>query len=52
MDAADKTRILSAGKLGKAALDFALTMIEPGALLLDVAEKTENFIRQEGAQPS
>ncbi|MHB1493232.1 MAG: type II methionyl aminopeptidase [Thermoplasmataceae archaeon] len=52
MDAADKTRILNAGKLGKAALEFALTMIEPGALLLDVAEKTENFIRQEGAQPS
>ena len=52
MDPYEKSCILKAGKIGKAALEFAQTLIEPGALLLDVAEKTENFIRPEGAQPS
>lgn len=52
MDPYEKSCIIKAGKIGKAALEFAQTLIEPGSLLLEVAEKTENFIREEGAQPS
>ncbi|EQD35773.1 methionine aminopeptidase, type II [mine drainage metagenome] len=52
MEVNDKNNILKAGKIGKEALNFALTLIEPGTFLLEVAEKTENFIREQGAQPS
>jgi methionyl aminopeptidase len=52
MDLEEKRKILEAGKLGKKALEVASSLIEPGALLLDVAEKTENFIRDNGGVPS
>ena len=52
MDAEEKIKILEAGKLGRKALEVASSLIEPGALFLDVAEKTENFIRENGGKPS
>ena len=41
-----------AGKIGKKALDYAQTLIEPGTLFYDVSEKTEQFIKDNGAMPS
>ncbi|MGP6207534.1 type II methionyl aminopeptidase [Cuniculiplasma sp. SKW3] len=52
MDAQEKNKILEAGKLGRMALEYAQTLIEPGALFLDVAEKTENYIIENGGKPS
>ena len=52
MEAVEKNYILEAGKLGKNALEYALSLVEPGTKLLDVAEKTENFIRENGGKPS
>ena len=52
MDAGEKRNILEAGKLGKKALELASTLIEPGTLFLEVAEKVENFIRESGGVPS
>ncbi|GGM68943.1 type II methionyl aminopeptidase [Thermogymnomonas acidicola] len=52
MDPSVKNAILRAGDIGRKALEYAISLIEPGALLYDVAEKTENFIREMGGQPS
>ncbi len=52
MDAEEKRMILEAGKLGKRALELAQSLVEPGALFLDVAEKVEGFIRENGGEPS
>lgn len=52
MDSEEKRMILEAGKLGKKALELAESLIEPGALFLDVAEKVEGFIRENGGEPS
>ncbi|SMD31300.1 type II methionyl aminopeptidase [Picrophilus oshimae] len=52
MDHDVKEKYLQAGKIGKMALDYAQSLIEPGALFYDVAEKTEAFIRDNGALPS
>ncbi len=41
-----------AGRIGRKALEFALTLIEPGATLTQVAEQTEKFIRDSGALPA
>ncbi len=52
MDPLVRRKTLEAGKLGKMALEYAQSLIEPGSLLLDVAEKTEQFIRDNGGLPS
>ncbi|KJE49031.1 MULTISPECIES: type II methionyl aminopeptidase [Acidiplasma] len=52
MDSEIKNKWLLAGKIGRKALEYAQTLIEPGALFYDVAEKTEQFIRDNGAEPS
>lgn len=52
MDTEVKRNYIKAGQIGKKALDFAVSLIEPGVLLYDVAEKAEQFIRDEGAKPS
>ncbi|MGP6294043.1 type II methionyl aminopeptidase [Caldiplasma sukawensis] len=52
MEIEEKRKILEAGKLGKLALQEALSLIEPGARFLDVAENTEKFIRDNGGKPS
>ncbi|MCL4346198.1 MAG: type II methionyl aminopeptidase [Candidatus Thermoplasmatota archaeon] len=52
MDTQEKNKILEAGKLGRMALEYAQTLIEPGALFLEVAEKTEDYIRENGGKPS
>lgn len=45
-------KYLEAGKIGKMALDHAMTLAEPGALFLDIATETEKLIRDNGAQPA
>ncbi len=52
MDSDVKEKYLLAGKIGKKALDYAQTLIEPGTLFYDVAERTEQFIKDNGAMPS
>ncbi len=52
MDPTARKYTLEAGKIGRLALEYAQSLIEPGALLLDVAEKTEQFIRDNGGFPS
>jgi len=52
MDAEVKHSYLKAGEIGRKALEYAVSMIEPGATFYDVAEKAEQFIRDEGAKPS
>ncbi len=46
------TRFEEAGRIGKKALENALSLIEPGATLASVAEQTEKFIRDSGAIPA
>ncbi|UCF08263.1 MAG: type II methionyl aminopeptidase [Thermoplasmata archaeon] len=41
-----------AGKIAKAARNYAATRVKEGVLLLEVAEDVENFIRKSGAQPA
>ncbi len=52
MDSDIKEKYLRAGKIGRMALEYAQSLIEPGALFYDVAEKTEAFIKDNGAMPS
>lgn len=52
MDVDVKRKYMKAGEIGKKALDYAVSLIESGALFYDVAEKSEQFIRDEGAKPS
>ena len=52
MDSGIKEKYLLAGKIGKSAREYAQSLIEPGALLYDIAEKTEQFIKDRGALPS
>lgn len=52
MDVEVKRKYLEAGKLGRRALEHAVSLIGPGALFYDVAEKAEQFIRDEGGEPS
>ena len=47
-----KNKYLEAGRIGREALEYAQTLIEPGSLLIEVAEKTEQFIRDQGGNPS
>jgi methionyl aminopeptidase len=47
-----RNKFIQAGKIGKLALEKAMSEIEPGALFLTVAEKTEGLIRDMGAKPS
>ncbi len=52
MDSEVKNKYLEAGRIGREALEYAQTLIEPGVLFLDVAEKAEQFIREQGGKPS
>ena len=47
-----KRKYLEAGVIGRNALELGKSLATPGALLLDVAEKIEGFIREQGAVPS
>ena len=47
-----KNKYLEAGRIGREALEYAQTLIEPGSLLIEVAEKSEQFIRDQGGNPS
>ncbi len=52
MDSGIKEKYLLAGKIGKDAREYAQSLIEPGALFYNIAEKTEQFIKDNGASPS
>ncbi|MEM0155725.1 MAG: type II methionyl aminopeptidase [Thermoplasmataceae archaeon] len=52
MDSDVKKKYLEAGRLGKLALEYGTTLIEPGATLFDVAERVEKFITDNGGKPS
>ncbi|EQB71169.1 MAG: hypothetical protein AMDU1_APLC00033G0020 [Thermoplasmatales archaeon A-plasma] len=52
MDQEVKKKYLEAGVIGRNALELGKSLATPGALLLDVAEKIEGFIREQGAVPS
>jgi methionyl aminopeptidase len=52
MDSEVKKKYFEAGRLGKLALEYGATLIEPGATLFDVAEKVEKFIIDNGGKPS
>ncbi len=52
MDQEVKRKFLKAGEIGRKALEFATTLIEPGTSFYEVAEQAEKFIRDEGAKPS
>lgn len=52
MDTEVKRKFLKAGEIGRKALEYAASLIEPGTLFYDVAEKAEKFIIDEGAKPS
>ncbi len=52
LDSEVKRKYLEAGAIGKKALEMGKSLISPGALLLDVAEQIEAFIRDQGATPS
>ncbi|MFB6077011.1 MAG: M24 family metallopeptidase, partial [Candidatus Nanohaloarchaea archaeon] len=41
-----------AGRIAKEARDLAADIAEPGVELLHIAERTEEFIREQGAQPA
>ena len=41
-----------AGKIAAEALEYGKTLVKKGALLKDVAERIENFIREKGAIPA
>ena len=47
-----RNKFIQAGKIGKLALEKAISEIEPGALFLTAAEKAEGLIREMGAKPS
>lgn len=52
MDVEIKRKYLEAGTIGKKALEYSVTLIEPGTTLYEVAEKTEKFIEELGGKPS
>ncbi len=52
MDPDVKKKYLKAGEIGKKALDYAASLIEPGTSFFEVAENAEKFILDEGAKPS
>ncbi len=52
MDSEIHDNLIKAGGIAKAARDYAKTRVKEGVLLLDLAEDTENFIRQKGAEPA
>jgi methionine aminopeptidase, type II (EC 3.4.11.18) len=52
LDQEVKKKYLEAGVIGRNALELGKSLATPGALLLDVAEKIEGFIREQGAVPS
>ncbi|MCL4331973.1 MAG: M24 family metallopeptidase [Candidatus Thermoplasmatota archaeon] len=52
MEAGEIRKFEEAGKLGKKALELALSLIEPGTLLFDVAQETEQFIIENGGKPA
>jgi methionyl aminopeptidase len=41
-----------AGKIGASALALGVTLVRPGASLLDIAEEIEGAMRKEGAEPA
>ncbi len=45
-------KYMEAGRIGKLALEHAKSLIEPGALLLDIATDVEKYIMDNGAKPA
>jgi len=41
-----------AGKIANEALEKAVKLVKPGAVILNIAEETEEFIRKSGAEPA
>lgn len=52
MDPVVKEKYLLAGSIGRKALEFGKSLVEPGALFYDVATGIENHIRELGGKPS
>ena len=52
MDEETIAKYRKAGKIAKAARDYGASKIKEGALLLDVAEGVEDFIRKQGSEPA
>ncbi|MEE9150495.1 MAG: type II methionyl aminopeptidase [Thermoplasmata archaeon] len=52
MDDETIAKYRKAGKIAKAARDYGASKIKEGALLLDVAEGVEDFIRKQGGEPA
>lgn len=52
MDEEVKEHYIEAGRIAREARELAVDMVEPGAEALAIAEETESFIREEGAQPA
>ncbi len=52
MDISEIRKFEEAAKIGKKALELALSLIEPGAYFYDVAEKTEALILENGGKPA
>lgn len=52
MDEDVKDKYIEAGRITKEARETAKEMAEPGAKLEDIAERAEQLIRDEGAQPA
>lgn len=52
MDPEVKQKYLLAGSIGRKALEFGKSLVEPGALLYDVAEGIEKHIEELGGKPS
>ena len=52
MDPEVKEKYRLAGSIGKKALEYGKSLIEPGALFFDIATGIENHIRELGGKPS
>lgn len=52
MDDTVREKYVEAGRIAKQARELAVDEAEPGTELITIAEKTEAFIRDEGAQPA
>ncbi len=47
-----REKLAKAGKIARAAREKGAELAKPGTPLLEIAEKVEDFIRQQGAQPA
>ncbi|MDY6776853.1 MAG: type II methionyl aminopeptidase [Candidatus Nanohaloarchaea archaeon] len=52
MDEETRRKYVEAGRIAKEARELAVEMVGPGKKLVDIAERVESFIREEGGQPA